>query len=101
MEPDPPNTEGIREEGKPNKKVRYKKIQPRKKAIRQIRPIIVPVPAEDEEIRDVGATARRKRGRPRKPKRANSPDPHKGSVPPRTMGRECVWILGKGTPLWG
>ncbi len=28
----------------------------------------------------MGATGKRKRGRPRKPREANSPDPHKGSV---------------------
>jgi hypothetical protein len=59
----------------------------------------VTAPAESEEIRDVGATAKRKRGRPKKPKRANSPDPHKGSVP--NYGEEVCADPGKGDATLG
>jgi hypothetical protein len=77
-EADSPGAKGAK--GKPSKKVRYKKIRPRKKAGRQTHAIIVAVPAESEEIKDTGAAAKRGRGRPRKSKKANSPDPGKGSV---------------------
>jgi hypothetical protein len=65
--------------GKPSQKVRYKKIRPRKKAGKQIRAIVVTVPTESEEIRDAGVAVKRRR-ETKKPKKANSPDPHKGSV---------------------
>jgi hypothetical protein len=52
--------------GKPTQKVKHKKINSRKKAGKQARTIIVTVPAKSEEIKDVKATAKRKRRRPRK-----------------------------------
>ncbi len=85
--------------GKPNQKVRYKKIQPRKEASRQTCAIVVTVPTESEEIKDVGAAAKRKRGRPKKPKEENFPDPHKGSVP--NYGEEVCSDPGKGDATLG
>jgi hypothetical protein len=69
--------------GKSVQKVKHKKINPRKKAGKQTRTIIVTVPAKSEEVKDVGATAKRKRGRPKKIQGADSSDPRKGgcSVP--------------------
>jgi hypothetical protein len=53
---DPPGTRGAK--GKPIQKVKYKKINPRKKAGKQTRTIVVTVPAESEEIKDAGTTAK-------------------------------------------
>jgi hypothetical protein len=92
-----PDTEETK--GKPNRKVRYKKIQPRKKASRQTRAIVVTIPTESEEIKDVGAIAKRKRGRPKKPKKENFLDPHKGSVP--NYGEEVCADPGKGDATLG
>ncbi len=64
---------------KPTQKVKHKEINSRKKLGRQTRTIVVVVPKEEEEIKDVGAT-RRRRGRPRKAPGIGPPDQRKGSV---------------------
>ncbi len=103
-EADPPAAKEVK--GKPGQKVRHKKIRPRKKAGKQTRTIVVTVLTEGEEIRDAGATMKRKRGRPRRPKKANSPDPHKGSVldyeegvcADPGKGDATLWVGGPGPP---
>jgi hypothetical protein len=66
--------------GEPTQKVKHKKINSRKKTGKQARTMIIAVPREDEEIKDIGATARQKRGRPRKSPETRPLDPRKGSV---------------------
>jgi hypothetical protein len=55
----PPGTKGVK--GKPIQKIRYKKINPRKKAEKQTRTIVVAVPTKSEEIKDAGTTAKKKK----------------------------------------
>jgi hypothetical protein len=75
------NPQGKREvKGKPAQKVKHKKINSRKKIGKQACTIIIAVPRENEEIKDIGVTARRKRGRPRKTPGTNPLDLRKGSV---------------------
>jgi hypothetical protein len=98
---DPLSTKGAKE--KPTQKIWYKKVNPRKKAGKQSRTIIVTVPTKSEEIKDAGTTAKRKRERPRKLQRTNSSDPCKGSVLDPGEGvcadpRRGVAILGIGGP---
>jgi hypothetical protein len=98
------NPQGKREiKGKPAQKIKHKKINSRKKLGKQTRTIVVTVPREKEEIKDIGVTAKRKRGRPRKALGTEPPDPRKGSVldpgkgvcaDPR--GRDAT--LGEGGP---
>ncbi len=52
---------------------------PKEKAIKQARAIIVAAPKEEAEMVDIRANPR-KRGRPRKNPVVDPPDPHKGSV---------------------
>jgi hypothetical protein len=42
--------------------------------------VVVTAPEGKKEIRDTVAAVKRRRGRPKKLKETNSPDPHKGSV---------------------
>ncbi len=74
----PPSKKEV--QGKPAQKVRHKKINSRKKVGKQACTIIVTVPTKSEEIKDVGATAKRRRGRPKKTPGTNPSDPRKGSV---------------------
>jgi hypothetical protein len=95
----PPSKKEAKE--KPTQKIKYKKVNPRKKAGRQTRTIIVTVPTKNEEIKDVGTTAKRRRGRPRQLQKTNSSDPCKGSVLDPGEGvcadpRRGVAILGVG-----
>jgi hypothetical protein len=66
-------------QGEQRAPVRYKKVISWKKAGKQARTIIVPVPKEEEDMVDVGARPR-KRGRPRKAPGMDPPDPRKGNV---------------------
>jgi hypothetical protein len=66
---------------KPAQKLKRKKVNTRNKAERQTHTITVKVPARSKEVKDVGATAKRTRGRPKKVPEENSLDPRKGSVP--------------------
>jgi hypothetical protein len=71
------NPQGKKEvKGKPIQKVKHNKIYTRKKTGKQALTIIIAVPRENEEIKDRGATARRKRGRPRKTPGTTPLDPH-------------------------
>ncbi len=75
----PPGREEVK--GRLVQKVKHKKINPRKKAGKQTSTIVVKIPAKSEEVKDVGAAVRRKRGRPKKVLGMNPLDPRKGSVP--------------------
>jgi hypothetical protein len=74
----PQGKKGIK--GKPAQKVKHKKINSRRKLGKQTRTIVITVPKEKEEIKDIGVTAKRKRGRPRKTPGMEPLDPSKGSV---------------------
>ncbi len=92
---------------KPVQKIKHKKIKPRKKARKQTRTIVVTVPAKSEEIKDVRATAKRKRGRPKKIQGTDSSDPRKGSVldpwkgvcVDPTRGDAILGVGGPGPPM--
>jgi hypothetical protein len=93
---DPPGTREVK--GKSVQKIKHKKINPRKKAGKQTRTIVVTVPEKSEEIRDAGTIARRKRGDQRS-SREQTPQIHARGVF-RTLEREYAGILGEGTPFW-
>jgi hypothetical protein len=88
---------------RPDQEAKHKETGPQRGARRQAQAVIITAPEGKEEIKDMGAAVKWRRGRPRKPKETNSPDPHKGSVP--NYGEEvCVdpgkrdTTLGAGGP---
>jgi hypothetical protein len=98
---DPPGTKEVK--GKRTQKTRHKKINPRKRAGKQTRTIVITVPTKSEEIKDAGTTAKRKRGRPKKLQKTDSLDPRKGCVLDPAKGvctdpRRGDAILGVGGP---
>jgi hypothetical protein len=106
LEANPQNEKGAKE--RLTQRVKYKKVNSRRKVRKQTRTIVVAVPKEVEEIEDVGV-ARRKRGRPRKALGTEPPDPRKGSVldPEKEVcadpvGRDAtLGGGGTGAPSWG
>ncbi len=90
------------ESGKePPKNVQQEKMGPPTGARKCPLPTVVKIPEGEEEMVDVGATVKRKRGRPKKSDEMSPLDPHKGSV--TDIGeRVCVdpekrkTILGTG-----
>ncbi len=77
---------------------------PKEKAVKQTRAVIVTTPKEEAAIVDM-RTSPKKRGRPRKNPVMDPPDPHKGSVLYPEKGyvrtlwiRAPYWERGGGSP---
>jgi hypothetical protein len=78
-------------------KVKHKKVNSRRKLGKQTRTIIVAVPKEEEEIKDIGV-AKRRRGKPRKTPETGPPGPRKGSVLDPEKG-VCADPVGRDATL--